>query len=118
MTGEAEDGTLPETVVADLLADPRRRHALACLLEHADPVSLAALADCVTEREVGGPVEAVPETRLRIYMSLYHDHRPPLVAAGVVSYCQEEDTVTATPAAEALKPRLERNREPRSNDRQ
>jgi len=118
--GRTEPGPseLPETIVDELLADRRRRFALACLLGRASPVSLAALADCVTEREVGGPPDAVPETRLRVYMSLYHDHRPVLVNAGVLEYCQDEDTVTLTAAAETLASRLEPvEAEPKDCDR-
>jgi hypothetical protein len=72
----------------------------------------------VTEREVGGPPDAVPETRLRVYMSLYHDHRPVLVNAGVLEYCQDEDTVTLTAAAGTLASRLEPvEAEPKDCDR-
>lgn len=57
-------------------------------------LSLPAVADGLTERIHGAPADDHPEERLEIYMALYHDHVPPLVERGYLSYDQATDTVT------------------------
>lgn len=109
MTDEDEHPpALPDAVVSDLLADQRRRYLLYCLFWHANPVTLATVADCVSEWELQIPPEDVPGERLRVYMSLYHDHVPACEDAGVVEYSQPEDTVDLTSVADHLKPYLKR----------
>lgn len=106
-----DDGNTPglsAAVVDDLLADRRRRYLLYCLFRCANPVSLSTVAECVTAWELQTPPENVPDERLRVYMSLYHDHLPKCENAGVVAYSQAEDVVELTPAADHLEPSLER----------
>ncbi|QIO21844.1 hypothetical protein [Haloarcula sp. JP-L23] len=71
----------------------RRRHLLYCLCLSSTPLPLAGVADQLTVWETGDSPDDRPDGRLRIYMSLYHDHLPPLVEADVVDYRQEADTV-------------------------
>lgn len=81
------------------------------LFRQVNPVSLPSVADCVTEWEVRVPAEERPDERLRVYMSLYHDHLPVPEEAGVVAYCQTEDMVALTAAADGLEPHLRRTAE-------
>ena len=91
----ADAASLPPDHVFDLLADYRRRLALACLLDHEPAVSLPDLAEEVAVREFGRPVTDLSgETVLEVYFSLYHAHVPMLVEADVVTYDQERDLVT------------------------
>ncbi|WP_254534680.1 DUF7344 domain-containing protein [Halomarina litorea] len=77
----------------DLLADPWRRRALSLLWDH-HTVSLADVADEVAVADHGTPITDVPAASvLDVYLSLYHDHVPPLAEAGVVEYDQETDTL-------------------------
>ena len=86
----------PERIddVLQLLADRRRRLTLAVLRRHGESLSLPDVADEVAVHERGRPLpEISPETVTEIYTSIYHDHLPRLVEAGLVSYDQERDLV-------------------------
>lgn len=96
----------PESEV--LFADSRRRYMLYCLFRFTTPMTLPTVADYVTELEYGGPAESLLDERLRVYMSLYHDHIPLLAETGIVNYSQEDDTIDLTENASALKPRVTR----------
>lgn len=105
----AEDGgRLPSALPDGLLAAPRRRYLLYCLCRCAGSVDLPTVADRVTEWETGDPAEERREERLRIYMSLYHDHVPPLVDAGLVAYDQEADAVELAADPGAIRAYLRR----------
>lgn len=109
--GEREGGDpTPPALPDGLLTAPRRRYLLYCLCRSGDDarVSLPVLADRVTEWETGAPAEERLDERLRIYMSLYHDHVPPLTDAGLVAYDQEADAVGLATDAEALRAYLRR----------
>lgn len=77
---------------------PREHDLRVVVLEHlceAGPsLSLASIADEVTERTHGTPADDYPDERLDIYMDLYYDHVPALAELGYLSYEQETDTVT------------------------
>lgn len=80
--------------VFDVLADERRRCALEVVRTVDDDLTLPDLADAVAEREVGDPIVDIPPERVsRVYLSLYHDHLPRLVEAGLLEYHQERDLV-------------------------
>ena len=89
-----DDGaTHPADEGFDLLANPRRRELLALVEEHHE-ISLPDVADEVAVNEADTSiVEVDPETVLDVYLSLYHDHVPRLVEAGLVQYDQELDLV-------------------------
>jgi DNA-binding transcriptional ArsR family regulator len=77
-----------------LLADARRRRALRCLSEHAMRLTLADLADEVAVRERETSIDQIPAEEVKqVYMSLYHNHVPKLVDAGIAEYDQDADTV-------------------------
>jgi hypothetical protein len=99
--------SLPLDDRLSLLSSHYRRYLLYGLSKYTTPVSLAVLTDTVTGLEHGTPVEQYRDERLRIYTSLYHNHLPRLVDAGVVQYNQSEDTVDVGPNAPALVPLLE-----------
>lgn len=72
----------------------RRLHALAVLESHDDSLTLADLAEEVAVREYGRPLTDIsPQTVLDVYLSLYYDHLPSLVEAGLATYDQESDRV-------------------------
>ncbi|MFB6281595.1 MAG: hypothetical protein ABEH40_06215 [Haloferacaceae archaeon] len=99
------DGGLSSERIDTLLTDRRRRYALCCLYARPNPVSLPDVADQVTEWEHGRPAEELPDERLHVYMSLYHDHVPVLVAADLIRYSQSADAVAL--ADRATEPRVE-----------
>ncbi|MHC3380141.1 DUF7344 domain-containing protein [Haloarcula sp. H-GB5] len=102
---------IPDSLPLDdrlsLLSSHYRRYLLYGLSQYTTPVSLAVLTDTVTEFEHGTPAEQYRDERLKIYTSLYHNHLPRLVDAGVVQYNQSEDLVDIGPNAPALVPLLE-----------
>ncbi|WP_415378963.1 hypothetical protein [Halosimplex sp. TS25] len=82
--GEIE-GKLTAEARYDLLADGRRRLALAELAERAAPVALGDLAEAVAAREeddASPPVGAVE----RVAVSLHHVHLPRVEDHGVIDY--------------------------------
>lgn len=62
----------------------------------------------MTEWEAGAPAQERLDERLRVCMSLYHDHVPPLVDAGLVASDQEADAVELATDADALRAYLRR----------
>lgn len=84
----------------------RRCYALAHLAAAGPAMSLPGLADAVTEREHGAVGDHLDE-RLRIYMSLYHEHVPALAEEGLVSYSQSADEVVLTADPEGVMASLE-----------
>lgn len=87
------DHGLEEGTLSTLLTDRRRRYLIYSLLLYSTPQRLPRIADQLTVWETGDPVDDRLDDRLQIYMSLYHDHLPDLIDAGVVEYRQETDTV-------------------------
>jgi hypothetical protein len=91
-----------------LLADSRRRHAVAVLEAYGERLSLADVADEVASMEAGRPLpELSAETVLEVYCALYHTHVPLLERADVVCYDQQTDTVSLVADPDELAPFLE-----------
>lgn len=86
----------PATIdeVFRLLADRRRRLLLLVLRRYDEPLTLPDAAEAVAERETGRSiVDLSPDRVAEVYISLYHDHLPRLVDAGLLRYDQERDMV-------------------------
>lgn len=95
----------------DLLRHTHRRLLLACLAEHAEPITLPDAAEQVTRSAHGARIENVdPETVRRTYLNLYHTHVPKLVDADVVRYSQESDLIGLTDAGTYIVERMKRFR--------
>lgn len=78
------------------LQHSRRRVALRAVTAH-ESLSLADLAELVSERESGDALRDVSAERVRdVYFSLYHTHVPVLRDAGLVWYRQDADRVGVT----------------------
>lgn len=77
-----------------LLADQRRRLLLTVMRTYGEELTLPDAAEEVAVRETGRKVTNIPAERVReVYLSLYHDHLPRLVDAGLLEYDQERDLV-------------------------
>lgn len=84
--------------VFSLLADQRRRLLLAVMRSYGEAVTLPDAAEEVAARETGNTVRNISAEHVtEVYLSLYHDHLPRLVDAGLLEYDQERDLVA--PAA-------------------
>ncbi|WP_226481145.1 DUF7344 domain-containing protein [Natrinema amylolyticum] len=80
-----------------LLADQRRRLLLAVMRTYGEELTLPDAAEEVAVRETGHNVTNISAERVReVYLSLYHDHLPRLVDAGLLEYDQERDLVAPT----------------------
>ena len=78
-----------------LLADRRRRLLLSVMRTYGEELTLPDAAEEVAVRETGCQVPNISAERVHeIYLSLYHDHLPRLVDAGLLDYDQERDLVT------------------------
>lgn len=81
-------------VVFDLLANQRRRYALACLETYSGAVALADLAEDVAGRENEESRTVIPKEEIQtVRTSLSHIHIPKLVDAGVVEHDQHRNQV-------------------------
>ncbi len=81
-----------------LLANYRRRLLLQVMATYGEALTLPDAAEEVAVRETGRNVSQLSaEEVATIYISLYHDHLPRLVDAGLLAYDQERDLVS--PAA-------------------
>lgn len=88
-------------VVCDLLANQRRRNALACLIDHTQAIALTDLAEDVAVRENEETLTEIPKETVRtIHTSLYHVHIPKLVDVGAVEYDQNRDLVRVSGTAD------------------
>lgn len=77
-----------------LLSNQRRRRTLRVVREHGEAMTLPDVADEVAVREHDRPLpEISAETVSDIYISIYHDHLPRLVDAGLLAYDQDRDLV-------------------------
>jgi hypothetical protein len=77
-----------------LLADQRRRLLLSVMRSYGEEVTLPDAAEEVAARETGHTVRNISAERVKeVYLSLYHDHLPRLVDAGLLEYDQERDLV-------------------------
>ena len=89
------DGRLDLDEALALLADRRRRLLVEVVVAHDDTLTLPDAAEEVAERATGRHVVDLPAERIkRVYVSLYHDHLPRLVDAGVLEYDQERDLIS------------------------
>ncbi|QSW98439.1 DUF7344 domain-containing protein [Haloterrigena alkaliphila] len=94
-TCEASAETVDEAF--GLLADQRRRLLLEVMRAFDEPLTLPDAAEEVAVRETGSPVPSISAERVHeTYISLYHDHLPRLVEAGLLEYDQERDLVSPT----------------------
>ncbi|WP_049922772.1 DUF7344 domain-containing protein [Halopiger djelfimassiliensis] len=79
----------------ELLASTRRRLFLEVMNRYDEELTLPDAAEEVAVRETGRTVTELSAERVaNVYISLYHDHLPRLVEAGLVEYDQERDLVT------------------------
>jgi hypothetical protein len=89
----------PESAAAiddglELLADERRRLLVDVMRTYGEELTLPDAAEEVAVREHGCQVtELSAELVANVYISLYHDHMPRLVEAGLLDYDQERDLV-------------------------
>ncbi|MDQ2049258.1 hypothetical protein RBH26_02050 [Natronolimnohabitans sp. A-GB9] len=78
-----------------LLADKRRRLLLQVMRTYGEAMTLPDAAEEVAVRETGRKVTEISAERVHeTYISLYHDHLPRLVNAGLLEYDQERDLVS------------------------
>lgn len=99
---ESTDPPISADVLLGLLANFRRREALATLVRH-DDLSLPDLADEVAISECDDLLSNIEaDNVLRVYLSLYHTHIPKLADAGLVEYDQRDDYVALAGTGQAL----------------
>ncbi|WP_436924485.1 DUF7344 domain-containing protein [Halosimplex amylolyticum] len=88
--GEAERderSELPQSVIADLRADDRRRQALTRLAECERALPISDLARHVAATERDEPVDEVPaDAADAVRRDFFQQHLPKLTATGVVTY--------------------------------
>ncbi len=78
-----------------VLADHRSRLLLRVMHTYDEEITLADAAEGVASRETGKPIVDISADHVAdVYISLYHDHLPRLVDAGLLEYDQERDLVT------------------------
>ncbi|MFC6718147.1 hypothetical protein ACFQGT_10960 [Natrialbaceae archaeon GCM10025810] len=90
----------PESVdeVFSLLSNRRRRLLLRVMRSYEEELTLPDAAEEVASLETGRAVVNISAERVAdVYLSLYHDHLPRLVDAGLLEYDQGRDLVS--PAA-------------------
>lgn len=98
------ESKLTATERCDLLADERRRLALAALAERSAPVALESLAADVAAREANGASPS-PDEIDRMAVSLHHVHLPRAADLDVIDYdadanrVEDVGTVPTVPSA-------------------
>ncbi|WP_425600868.1 DUF7344 domain-containing protein [Halobaculum rubrum] len=99
---EADSPGVSEDEIFDVLANPRRRHALHAIAGEEDRThELGDLSERVAAWENGIEVAEVSyDERKRVYTALQQSHLPRLDEAGLVEFDKDRGTVDATPALE------------------
>ncbi|EMA45264.1 hypothetical protein C446_02382 [Halobiforma nitratireducens JCM 10879] len=96
--GEKAAGNVPSEAIDDafdLLSSERRRLFLQVMRTYGEAITLPDAAEEVAVRETGDAVRELSAERVaNVYISLYHDHLPRLVDAGLLEYDQERDLVS------------------------
>lgn len=83
--------------VFQALAAQRRRLLLEVLRHHDQELTLPDAAEEVAQLEANRSITELSAERIaNVYISLYHDHLPRLVEAGLLEYDQERDLVAST----------------------
>jgi hypothetical protein len=106
----AEEDTLTQDVVFDILSSARRRYVLYLLRQSDSPIELTTLAEQVAAWENDTTVEELnKQQRKRVYVSLYQTHIPKLEDSGLVEYDGDTGDVSLTPRARDVDQYLEPN---------
>ncbi|NGM69718.1 hypothetical protein G6M89_11980 [Natronolimnobius sp. AArcel1] len=80
-----------------ILSNSRRRRFIEVMRTYDEEITLPDAAEEVAVRESGSSVQELSADQVaNVYLSLYHDHLPRLVDAGVLEYDQERDLVWPT----------------------
>ena len=94
---------LPESVIDDLLADPRREVIVQSLHEHDEPIPVIQLAANVIARERSMDVDDTSRSECqRVAENLYEHHLPKLTATAVVRYNSRQASIELDDAAPQL----------------
>ncbi|QLG62620.1 DUF7344 domain-containing protein [Halorarum salinum] len=89
-----DSGKLSDDGLFRILSHPRRRIAISLLSEFGPSVKLPVLAEEIAAFEHDGVRDGeFEDLRLRVYMTLYHNHVPRMQDAGLLEYHQERDLV-------------------------
>ncbi|WP_254535198.1 DUF7344 domain-containing protein [Halomarina litorea] len=97
-----DQNALPETVVDELLAEPRRRLLLGVLYDRGERMSVADLG---RELAVAG-TDPTPDGRREMRRAIREDDLPKLLATDVVRYDSTLDAVSLSGAARQFEDRL------------
>lgn len=102
MVLQRDRSTLPETVVDDLLAEPRRRLLLGTLYERGERMSVSELG---RELAMAG-TDPTPDGRREMRRAIREEDLPKLLATDVVRYDSTLDAVSLSAAARQFEDRL------------
>lgn len=95
MTESESPPSTPVDSLSELLADPHRRAALACLAGRRAPVGLHALAGQILESLGSNRDQKSAVDVERLAIALHHNHLPRLADSGLVEYDVDRRTVRA-----------------------
>jgi hypothetical protein len=105
--GTAGSEQLSTDKLFDMLASPGNRYVLTYLIRTENPVETGELVEYVVDN-AGAPTDSTAgKFRGRVASRLVHANLPKLVDAGLVEYDDDEQTVSARPAIEAVAPYLD-----------
>jgi len=91
---ETEDDLVMDDAF-DLLSNSRRRYLIYYLVRRGGSVELGEMTDQITAWEHDTTVDRISsDQRRRVYISLYQTHLPKLAEHGVLTYDDDEKTVT------------------------
>lgn len=94
LEGAVQNAEVNPDDLYDVVANPRRRFILRCLLEQSKPMAMADMAVELTKRGENLPKDQISKDRVKSqYIELYHVHIPKMEAVGLLSYDAANRTI-------------------------
>ena len=93
--GDMDKVSLSKDTIFDILSNPRRRYLLYYLSQKSDPVNIQELTEQIAQWEATERDDDFTEQyHKRVYISIYQNHIPKLIEAGIVSFDRNSGLVS------------------------
>lgn len=94
LEGAVQNAEVNTDDLSDVVANPRRRFILRCLMEQSKPMAMADMAMELTKWEENLPKDQISKDQVKSqYIELYHIHLPKMEAVGLLLRDSDNNTI-------------------------